>query len=129
MTNSRTKGAAGEREAAHALTEALGIPCRRGVQYQGSPDSPDVVGLAGLHLEVKRVEHLNMTAAIAQAIHDAGTQEIPVVMHRRNRAPWMLTLRLADLGNFMVVITKLTTDKPRKEPEPCSPEQPSAPRS
>lgn len=127
--NSRQKGAAGEREAGHVLTEILGLPCRRGRQYQGSPDSPDVVGLPGLHLEVKRVEHLNLAAAMDQATHDAGGAEVPVVMHRRNRGPWMFTLRLADLPRLMVVISSLRGGQPGKEYVPCSPEQPSAPRS
>lgn len=100
--NSREKGKVGEREIA-AYLRAHGLPARRGVQYQGSPDSPDVIGLDGFHIEVKRVEQLNLENAMAQSIRDAGAGEIPVVFHRRNRTPWKCTLLLDD---FMKIIEK-----------------------
>lgn len=55
---SRNKGKRGEREAAKILSKMLGMEIRRGVQYKGSGDSPDVSGLSaiGLHPEVKRDE-------------------------------------------------------------------------
>jgi hypothetical protein len=55
---SRQKGKRGEREAARVLSHHLGIKVKRGIQFQGSPDSPDVSGLGviGLHPEVKRDE-------------------------------------------------------------------------
>jgi hypothetical protein len=40
---SRQKGKRGEREAAAELGQLLGVDARRGVQYQGGPESPDVV--------------------------------------------------------------------------------------
>ena len=53
--NSLEKGKRGEREAAKAMAEHLGCVAKRGVQYQGGVDSPDVVhNIAGLHVEVKR---------------------------------------------------------------------------
>ena len=45
---SRDKGKAGERELASKLRE-YGYDARRGVQFHGGPDSPDVVGLPGIH--------------------------------------------------------------------------------
>lgn len=95
--NSRRKGASGEREAAKALMDALGINARRGQQFSGSPDSPDVVLDLPLHLEVKRVERLNVQMAMDQATKDAKGIKPPVVMHRRNRTPWLVTVRLVDL--------------------------------
>ena len=61
--NSRQKGKRGEREAAVFLT-VNGLPARRGQQFSGSPDSPDVVCplLPGVHLEVKRCERTNLEA-------------------------------------------------------------------
>ena len=66
--NSRQKGKVGEREFA-ALLREHGFDARRGQQFSGSPDSPDVVSdaLAWLHVEVKRVQNLNLTDACAQA--------------------------------------------------------------
>lgn len=94
--NSRQKGARGERELAHELTR-LGLgECRRGVQYQGGPDSPDVIGVPGLHIECKRVERLQLSDAMAQSVRDAGPEEVPVVMHRKSREGWLVTMKLSD---------------------------------
>jgi Holliday junction resolvase len=96
MTNSRAKGAAGERELANRLKE-LGLTARRGQQFSGSPDSPDVLcdHLSGYHIECKRVERLNIDAAMDQATRDCGSQT-PIVMHRRNKKPWLVTMFLED---------------------------------
>jgi Holliday junction resolvase len=53
---SRTKGKVGEREVAELLRANGFHAARRGVQYQGGADSPDVIGLPGFHNEVKRTE-------------------------------------------------------------------------
>jgi hypothetical protein len=91
--NSRNKGKVGEREFA-ALLREHGFDARRGQQFSGSPESPDVVSeaLAWLHIEVKRVQHLNLMDACAQAEGDCGGKPW-VVAHRRNHAPWLITLR------------------------------------
>ncbi len=64
----RDKGKRGEREAAAELGQLLGVDARRGVQYHGGPDSPDVVldGVA-IHVEAKRTERLTLWPAIDQA--------------------------------------------------------------
>ncbi|MEI6195101.1 MAG: hypothetical protein WCS42_12310, partial [Verrucomicrobiota bacterium] len=56
-------------------------------------DSPDVVSAAldWLHIEVKRVQHLNLAEACAQARHDAAGKPW-IVAHRKNRGPWFITL-------------------------------------
>lgn len=93
--NSRNKGAAGERELATQLKK-YGYHARRGQQYCGANGDADVVGLPGIHIECKRVEHLNIDDAMNQAIRDARDGEIPVVMHRKNRTGWKVTMRLDD---------------------------------
>jgi Holliday junction resolvase len=93
--NSRAKGAAGERELSRKLKE-YGYETRRGQQYCGSNGDADVIGLPGVHIECKRVEKLNIDAALQQAIHDATKQEIPAVFHRKNRTDWKVTIRLED---------------------------------
>lgn len=95
MVNSRAKGKAGELEIAHIL-QSYGYDTHRGQQYHGGPNSPDVVGVPGLHIEVKRVERLDLDAAMEQAIRDAGEGEIPVVIHRRSRRMWKVTVLLDD---------------------------------
>ena len=54
MTNSRRKGASGERELAKKLRE-YGYEARRGQQYCGSNGDADVVGIPGIHIECKRL--------------------------------------------------------------------------
>ena len=94
--NSKRKGSAGERELAKLLS-GYGYECHRGQQFSGGFDSPDVVGLPGIHIECKRVEALNIHKAYAQAVRDAEGKAIPAVFHRRNRDIWMVTLSLEDL--------------------------------
>ena len=101
MTNSRRKGAVGEREIAKYLREHGFTDARRGQQFKGGGDSPDVVGLTGFHVEVKRVERLDLNAAMDQSIRDCGENEKPIVVHRRNNDYWKVTMRLDD---FMEVL-------------------------
>jgi Holliday junction resolvase len=92
---SRNKGKVGEREVAQLLRDH-GIPARRGVQYQGGPDSPDVVGLDGYHVEVKRTERFSLYAALEQAMGEKPAGDIPVVFHRQNQRGWVVVLNAAD---------------------------------
>ena len=112
--NSRNKGKVGEREFA-ALLREHGFDARRGQQFSGSPDSPDVVSdaLAWLHVEVKRVQNLNLTDACVQAERDqtgsglngAGAVKPKklawIVAHRRNHAPWLITMRAETFFQFL----------------------------
>jgi len=94
---SRNKGKVGERELAHELTRVLGVAARRGVQFRGGPDSPDVVAdIPDVHIECKRTERFRLYEALEQAVADAGSN-VPVVLHRQNRKPWVAVIRLDDL--------------------------------
>lgn len=93
--NSRSKGKRGELEAAHLLRK-YGYDARRGQQYAGINGDADVVGLPSIHLEVKRVEKLNIDDALAQSIRDAKDDEKPIVLHRRNRTEWKVTMQFTD---------------------------------
>ncbi len=99
---SRNKGKRGEREAAKELARVLGIEARRGIQFQGGPDSPDVSTELDdwLHIEVKRCERLAVYAALEQAKEDANGK-VPLVMHRRNGKPWIVITYLEDSTNFI----------------------------
>ena len=93
--NSTEKGKAGEREFAN-LCKKHGInDARRGQQYSGI-EGKDVVGLNGIHVEVKRVERLNVSRAMKQSMDDSKDNEIPIVAHRKNREPWYITMRAED---------------------------------
>lgn len=95
--NSRAKGAGGERELAHEL-EKYGYSARRGQQFCGANGDADVEGVPGLHIECKRVERLNIHKAMKQSRRDAREADVPVVIHRKNRTKWLVTL---DLDEFM----------------------------
>lgn len=106
--NSRQKGARGEREAACAWAEAMGGEARRGQQFAGGTDSPDVVTSYPLiHLECKRVERGNPYQWIDQAVEDAGNK-VPVVLHKRNRREWLFITRLADVRRLLAA-TQIVT--------------------
>lgn len=92
--NSRRKGADGERELAKILRE-YGYDARRGQQYKGGADSPDVTGIPGYHIECKRVQALNMEVAMAQSIRDAG-EDTPLVVWRKDRGKWQVNMLLED---------------------------------
>ncbi len=108
--NSRQKGAAGERELANFLKER-GHVARRGQQFSGGSDSPDIVcsTLAGFHIECKRVEAGNPYIWLAQAKRDAGANKTPVVMHRKNKQEWVAILRLEDFLNLVKGIDNAKT--------------------
>lgn len=97
MTNGKQKGKRGELECANKLKE-YGFNCRRTAQYNGKEldSKADVVGLSGIHIEVKRVERLNIDTAMEQAIRDCKSEEMPTVFHRRNGKPWLVTMNLDD---------------------------------
>ncbi len=96
--NSRQKGARGEREWRDVL-RAAGIQARRGQQFSGSPDSPDVVSDLDdlVHWEVKRVEALQLYPAMDQAATDAGGKTMPIVAHKKNNKEWVCLLYASDL--------------------------------
>ena len=90
------KGAAGERELVTVLNGYGFLTVRGGSQTFGTV--PDITGLPGIHIEVKRVERLNISEAMQQAVRDAERfrDGLPAVFHRRNRQSWLVTMRLQD---------------------------------
>lgn len=93
---SQRKGADGERELAAVLRE-YGYSIERGGSMSFG-EVPDLVGLCGIHIEVKRTERLNVSAAMKQADRDSERFKdgAPAVFHRRSREPWLVTMRLTD---------------------------------
>lgn len=94
--NGKQKGKQGELELVHKLKD-YGWNCRRTSQFCGNTgQADDVVGLDYIHIEVKRVEKLNIDTAIEQAIRDAKDDKFPTVFHRKNRKDWLVTMKLDD---------------------------------
>lgn len=102
--NSRAKGASAERELAAFLREH-GYEARRGQQFSGGSDSPDVIGIPGWHVECKRTEKGALYDWLDQSVRDAAGMKVPVVMHRKNRREWVAILRLEDFLNNVIVDT------------------------
>lgn len=77
-------------------------------------DVPDLVGLPGIHIEVKRTEQVRLSEWMAQASQDSKRfrDGMPVVFHRRSREPWCVTMRLSD---FMTLYSAKIHNFPRKE--------------
>lgn len=98
----KEKGKRGERELAKKLWE-YGYECRRGQQFCGLEGNADVVGLPGIHIECKRVEHINVYDAMQQAKNEANKNDLPVVFHRRNNHEWIVFMSLVDWINLYQV--------------------------
>ena len=99
---SRNKGKRGEREAAAEIRRLFRTDARRGRQFSGSDESPDIVAaIEDVHFEVKRAESLRLYEALDQAAGDAGAM-VPVGLHKQNRKPWVAIVRLDDLPRLAV---------------------------
>ena len=107
MTNSRQKGARGEREAAKVLGNILSVNARRGQQFSGLEGKDVVLDAPGLHVECKRVERLNIHDAVEQADRDAAEGETPLVIHRKNNTPWLVTILAEDLVELSRRVTAI----------------------
>lgn len=120
--NSRQKGKAGELEASRYLSQLFKLPVRRGCQYRGGPDSPDVEGIAGVYIEVKRRQRLHLETALSKAACEAAQDDVPIVLHRADRERWKLTLFGDDLPRFVEVCHRLLNLGERQESKANSPE-------
>lgn len=90
------KGRDGELEIVK-IFRAHGIDAQPG-QAVSFGSTPDITGVPGIHPEIKRVERLNVPEAMAQAIRDSEKfhDGAPTLFHRRNRSPWLVTMRMED---------------------------------
>lgn len=114
--SSRDKGKRGEREFA-ALLRSLGFDeARRTVQYCGNTgDADDVAGVEGLHFEVKRCETTKIGEWTKQAARDCtDTNKVPVVAHRRNGEPWLITIPAID---FLLIYKDAQNGEKRQQEE------------
>ena len=99
--NSKKKGKVGELEFAHECAKYGFDNVYRTAQTNGKLEQSlaDCEGLDGIHVEVKRVEALNIDTAMEQSVRDLTTKKekrLPVVFHRKNRKKWKATMYLED---------------------------------
>lgn len=93
---SQRKGRAAELELSKLLREA-GIPTAQAAEPESHGNAPDLTGIPGIHVECKRQERLNLSAAMEQSAWDSlKFGGVPCVFHRRNREPWYVTMKLCD---------------------------------
>ena len=99
------------------MTDALGVAARRGQQFSGLEGQDIVTELDGVHFEVKRTERLNLYAAMEQATLDAGTDDVPVVLHRKNKQQWVAIVPLDQLMQLAErIIARCNSDITRPPP-------------
>jgi hypothetical protein len=113
--DSREKGKRGERQWRDEL-RANGYAARRGQQFCGSSDSPDVVcdQLPWIHFEVKAVEKLRIHDAVDQARRECGGK-VPIVAHRKNFRLWLVTMEAETFFRFLRGELPLQADAPPYE--------------
>lgn len=102
MVNSRQKGKRGELAFRDLLRERGYADARRGQQFAGGPDSPDVVGgPKGFHFEVKFRETHQPWEAMAQAEAERRPHDVPVVAMKKNGKQWLIVLRERDFFHLL----------------------------
>jgi len=101
--NSREKGKRGENHVAHFFQEH-GYDAHRSAQFCGKTgQAADVIGVPGVHLEVKFQETMHLYNWLAQAVNDSeaeGKGNVPIVIHKQNRKDMLVTMRADDWIEF-----------------------------
>lgn len=119
--NSCQKGKREERAARDAW-RAAGIDARRGRQFSGSPDSPDVItGIDSIHVEVKGCEVTDIYGWLDQAQRDVEkdvirtgslAQRLPIVQHRKKRKPWVIILTFDNFIRLLRETNRIRESRP-----------------
>lgn len=93
---SSRKGAGGEREVA-AILHDRGYHVERG-GTQSFGQRPDLYGLDGVHLEIKRAECARIWEWMQQSKKDSVkfADGAPTVIFRRSRSDWLICMELED---------------------------------
>ena len=114
--SSQRKGRAAELELSRLLNE-YGFHTRPGEPVSFGRE-PDIVGLDGVHVEVKRRECPDLSAALRQAREDAERfgDGLPTVFTRGNRQQWRVVMALSDwLKMYTEVVKKYGKPQNRSE--------------
>ena len=99
--NSKQKGKRGELEFTHECKKYGFDDVYRTAQFNGKTEDSlgDCEGLEDIHVEVKRVESLNIDKAMEQAVRDTEVKKerkLPAVFHRKNNKQWKCTMYFSD---------------------------------
>lgn len=91
--NSRDKGARFERQVAALFREYGYENAHRTAQYCGKTgQAADVEGVPGLHIECKNQQRMALYSWMEQAIRDNKDGKKPVVIHKANNMPILVTM-------------------------------------
>ena len=106
--SSQRKGRKGELELS-AILNGYGFDTRPGAALNFGGE-PDVLGLDGVHIEIKRRENPDLSAALRQAATDAEYfgDGLPAVFFRGNRQKWRVVMELDDWMRLYQETTKET---------------------
>lgn len=98
--SSQAKGRRAELELVRVLN-SYGIPAEPG-QAVSYGETPDIVNVAGVHVECKRVEALRLSEWMAQAERDSERFQdgAPTLFYRRSHEPWRVVMNLSDWIQF-----------------------------
>jgi hypothetical protein len=99
--NSKRKGKEAELQFAGLLKSVYRLTARRGCQYKGDPDAPDIIveEMPRTFWEVKRRENFRLYPTLDKCIDDAGGK-VPAIAYRKDREPWVVIVRAIDLREF-----------------------------
>lgn len=111
---SRNKGKRGELALVHFLNEH-GLSVRRGMVFL---KQSDVIGLLGIHCEVKAVERLNVRQAMEQAIRESEKRKdgMPAVFWKVSRKPWLTIMLTEDWVKLYLMARGKNHDTMRNDP-------------
>ena len=113
LTNSRTKGRAGEQEVARILRSELNIDITRNWQMQaaGGKCRTDLLGVEGWAIEVKRAKKWSNDWWTQSANQASVINEKPVLIYKLDYRPWRVRCFARDIGcahhHFLIEIDLL----------------------
>ena len=94
---SREKGARFERQVAAMFREYGYDEAHRTAQFCGKTgQAADVEGVPGIHIECKHCERMSLYDWIDQAVRDTKDDKKPVVIHKANNKPVLVTMPFDD---------------------------------
>ena len=102
--NARRKGKTGELFIAKFL-RSCGIPAKRGQQFKGTKDSPDVVCQENYQVEVKNKKTLQLNSVWAKLLKEAEGK-IPLLFYKGvSKQEWKVILSLSHFKKLLVTRT------------------------
>ena len=86
-----------ERAAAHAWTRVTGAAAHRSQQFCGKDGDGDIKAQEGIHFEVKARKKIACVRFMEQAKSDAKNGDVPIVIMKEDRGPFLVLCELDDL--------------------------------